>query len=60
MRFKQEVAALLDNYDYDPEASHVDEDRLLERFIRLRASQGDQAATHLQKLLDTERTRWYA
>lgn len=57
-----EVASILDEYANggDYEAAHGDEDALLERYVRMRAKQGDKAARSILRLLDADRVRWYA
>lgn len=43
-----------------PGSGHRDEDRLLERYVRERAYEGDARARTLLRLLDWDRRRWYA
>lgn len=58
-----EVALILANHD--AERAHGDEDSLLEQFVRQVASGGSTRqnraiAAELVKLLDADRTRWFA
>lgn len=43
-----------------PGSGHREEDRLMERYVRDRAFEGDPRAMTLVPLLDSERRRWYA
>jgi hypothetical protein len=55
-----EVEKVLAIYSDDPEKAHVDEDELLESYVRERASENDLRAISLLALLDWPRTKWYA
>jgi hypothetical protein len=54
------VRALIDSdYDWNSEASHLEEDALVEAYVRSQVARSD-AARLLVSLFDKERDRWYA
>jgi hypothetical protein len=58
---RAEVAEIVALYDTNPDAAHGREDDLMERFVRwIALCDADPMAAELVKLLDADRTRWYA